>query len=365
MNLETGKIPGYQLIFLIMGFVSSLSMLFLPTQPAKNLAWLAILVSIIEGLLFASIYTTLALRFPGKTLVEINEFILGPLVGKIVSLGFLWYFLHLASLHLRNYGDFFTIVYPETPLIVFLIATIFVCALAVKNGIEVIARCSILLVSLIIFLYFFDLFILLKEMDLSKLLPLRNVSVQDFFKASNAVNSVSFGETIIFMMIFPFLNKYVESRKSLLAIIIAGLLIAISAARNTAVMGDLLSIFQYPTYETLKIVDVGDFLTRMEIVVSINFISMGFLKISILYYGLVLGTAQLLKLRTYHPLVFPFGVIITVLGVINYGAISELIPFALEIYPLYSFPFEIGIPLFLLVTAVVRGLPKKTKGDQI
>lgn len=297
--------------------------------------------------------------------MEINEIILGPLVGKLVSLGYLWFFLHLSSLHLRNYGDFFTIIYPETPLAVFLIAISFICALAVKNGIEVIARCSILLLLFVIFLYFFDLFILLKDVDLYKLLPFSNIPITDFFKASNAVNSVLFGQTIVFMMIFPSLNQRKEARKALYAIIFAGLLIAMSAARNTAIMGNLLSLFYFPTYETLKTINVGNFLTRIEIVVAINSISMGFLKISIIYHALVLGTAQLLRLRTCNPLILPFGVIIVIIGLINHNTLNELFPFVLEIFPLYTFPFEIGFPLLLLITAIIKGLPKRSKGDQI
>lgn len=363
MKLETGKISGSQLVFLMTGFIISISLLFIPAQSAKHLTWLAVMVSTIEGLFFAFIYITLAARFPGKTLIEINELILGPIGGKLLSLCYLWFFLHLASLNLRNYGDFFSLIYPETPLIIFVISTIFICAIAVKNGIEVLARCSILLVSFFIFLYITDLLVLLKDMKLSNLLPLRDISLKDFFKASNATNSVLFGETIAFMMIFPFLNKVQEAKKSLFAILIAGALITMSAARNTAVLGNLLSLVYYPTFNTLKIVNIGDLLTRLEILVAISFIYMGFLKISVLYYGSVLGTAQLLNLRTYHPLILPFGAIITVLCIINYESFTEAIPFFSDIYPYYSFPFELGLPLLLLLTAMIRGLPKKAKGD--
>lgn len=363
MNLEGGKISGSQLIFLMIGFIFGLSTILVPTQPAKQLSWLAILVSGLEALIFFAVYTTLALRFPGKTLIEFNDIIYGPYIGKIISLGYLWYFLHVASLNLKIISDFFTTIFlPETPLTVLMILLTLVCASAVRNGIEVIARCSIPLSIITIFLYIFDTLMLLKDTDFTKLLPFGDVRWQDFLKAVNNGATVSFGATIAFLMVFAFLNKPKETKKASFAIIITSLFLAMATARNTALLGNIVSIATYPSLIAIRQINIGEFLTRMEITAAIIFIATIFVRISVLYYAVVLGTAQLLRLRSYLPLVLPVGVIIIILGLLNFENTLEDFYFAANYYPFYSLPFQVGIPLLSLLVAVIRGVPKKAKG---
>ncbi|MFZ5944673.1 MAG: GerAB/ArcD/ProY family transporter [Bacillota bacterium] len=92
MKLEGDKISSSQLTFLIIGFTIGSSVIFCPGQAAGHDAWLAVLAGLGAGLFFAIIYTALASRFPGKTLAEFNDLVYGPYLGKVISLGYLWYF---------------------------------------------------------------------------------------------------------------------------------------------------------------------------------------------------------------------------------------------------------------------------------
>ena len=90
MELEKGKIGNYQLTLLITGFLIGSSIILSPGGRAKHDAWLAIVLGMIEGIMFALIYAYLSKRFQGKTLIQINEIVYGPYIGKCVSLMFLW-----------------------------------------------------------------------------------------------------------------------------------------------------------------------------------------------------------------------------------------------------------------------------------
>jgi len=360
--LEKGKISAVQLAYVVFILITSLSVIFVPAQPAKHLAWLALLGALGEGLLFFYVCTTLAQKFPDKTLIGINDAVFGPLLGKLVSLAFLWYFIQIASYNLRAIADFFATLFPETPIVVFLLFLVLTSASAVRNGIEVIARCSVLIVPLLIFNYLFDDILLIKDMDFSSLLPLGDVPLTDFLKSVHAINSVQYGETVVLLMVYPFLSNIKKARVSVAAFIIAAALMAGSAARNTAVLGSLGPITTYTTFQTIRVINIGEFLTRLEILIAVAFIFMAFIKISVFYYASVLGLAQLLKLRTYLPLVLPSAVLITVFSIINFTSAIEAMHFTSETYPYYSLPFQIGLPLFTLVIAKVRGLPGKKKG---
>lgn len=361
MKLGQGKISWNQYILLYFGFINSIALIFLPAAKAKHLIWLAVLASIMAGLFYVYVYVTLALMFPGKTFFAINDLVFGAYVGKLISASYLWFFLLSTALNLRVFGNFFTVLYPETPLLVFLVMTILVSAMAVRRGIEVIARCAQFLVPITIIFAFFTTSMLIKDMDIRNLLPVAGISWKDFLQATQAVTSFLFGETIVFIMIIPYLNKVREAKKSIIPLLLAGLYLAVITARNTAVLGIAGTIVQYPSFEVLKTINIGDILTRLEIIIAISFLFMGFLRISLFYYGLVLGTAQLLKLRSYKPLINPLAALITCLSIINFENVHEDFVFANFYFPLYSFPFQVGLPLLALVVAMLRGLHKKEK----
>ena len=102
MELERGKINNLHLTFLIIGFTFGSSVIISPGKGAGQDTWLAILAGLAEGLIFAWIFFTLAVKFPGKNIIQINEVVFGVFTGKVISLLYLWYFFHLGSLVLRN-----------------------------------------------------------------------------------------------------------------------------------------------------------------------------------------------------------------------------------------------------------------------
>ena len=143
----------------------------------------------------------------------------------------------------------------------------------------------------------------------------------------------------------------------------AGLLLTVGAIYNAAGLGAAAGLYNYPTFQVSRLINVGELLNRMEIIIMVAFLSMGFVKISVLLYGTVLGSAQLLGLRTYRPLILPLGILMIILSLINFKSVTENIWVANQIYPIYAIPFEVIIPLLTLSVAVLRRLPKAKLGN--
>src|SRR5690606_501243 len=117
---------------------------------AKNDAWLAMLLGGAGGVLLMWIYTAIALLNPSKTLVDILKEKLGKVAGNILAVLYTWYFIHLASLVLRDFGEFIcTVTFPETPMAVVIGLFALIMVYAINSGIEVIGRLSELLVPVI------------------------------------------------------------------------------------------------------------------------------------------------------------------------------------------------------------------------
>ena len=124
--------------------------------------------------------------------------------------------------------------------------------------------------------------------------------------------------------------------------------------RNTAVLGNIVSIHLLPSYQVARIINVGEFITRMEILIALLLLFNEFVKICIMYYTTVLSIAQFFKLRSYKPLVIPVGIISIVLSIIMFDSPAEHANFAATIYVIYVIPVIIIFPIISLIIASIR-----------
>lgn len=361
MQLEQGRISSRELLVIAFVFTIGSSILLNPSVLVGRNAWLVILAGMLEGLFFAFIFTTLAMRFKGKNLVEINNLIFGSILGKVISLAYLGYFLLVGSLALRTFGAFFVVgFYPETPLIVFIVLEAIVCAYAVRHGLEVIARCSLIFVPIVIIFLVVDVFFLLNQMDLTKLLPFFDVSWSQFLQATQAIAAFPFGETIAFLMIFAYVKEQQKARRSFfLALFFAGIILCVMLAKVIATLGDIVIINTYPFLTSVRLINVAEVFTRLELIIISSILMMGFLKMAIFYYVSTLGLAQVFKLRSYQPLVIPVGIIMIVLSMLIVENTNEMMKLAMYKYPYFALPFQFGLPLLSLLVAAIRGVRVK------
>lgn len=360
MQLEQGRISSSQLVILATGFLMGSSFILNPGQEAMNNAWLAVITGTLEALVFVLAFTSLCGMYPRKTIVEINDIVLGPYIGKFFSICYLWFFFHIGAMVLRNFGGFFSTLMPTTPMAVFIIVALLVCAATVQQGIEGITRVSQILVPVTIITFIITTALVSNQMDLSNFLPFMDISIQKFIQASHTTASFPFGEIIAFIMILPFLNKSEHSRKSMIyALLISSSIYLIAVIRNTAVLGDFAAISFFPALSVIRLIDLAAIITRIDIIIATSFLVMGYIYVSVVYYGTVLGIAQLFKLSTFRPLILPIGFLMFIMSIIQFENCMENISFASNIYPYYSLPFEFLLPLITLFIAKVRNLKIK------
>lgn len=361
MKLEKGEISSSQLMFLIVGFMQGELLASSFAYPiSKHDTWLAVLAGLTAGLLIALVYIALAGKFPGKNLVQIHDLIYGPYLGKLVSLQYIGLFVILLSVHLWFIGDFIlTYIMPETPIIVIMIMFTFICAWAVRQGIEVIARMNVLSVFITFLIILLTFVLLLKDMEFTNLLPIFEVPLDDFIQSTHIIMNVSFSELLIFLMVIPYMNKPKQAKKSvLLGMLIGGLFLLIATIRNIATLGPLVTILTSPSMESVRLIHIGKILTRLEILVAMTQILLLFIITSVIYYATVLGIAQIAKLRSYVPLVLPIGIIAITLSLISIDSRMQLEYSATHTTPIYRVYFYIITPLISLLVAKLRKLPK-------
>lgn len=123
------------------------------------------------------------------------------------------------------------------------------------------------------------------------------------------------------------------------------------------VLGGITARFVYPVMSSVRYISIADFLEHLEAFVMAIWVAGTFLKISVFYYVLVLGTAQWLHLSDYRLIVFPIGFLLLLFAVWAAPNLMELSHFLGTTAPFYLSSVQTALPLLLLLIAKWRKQP--------
>ena len=356
--MEKYKISSLQLTFLIIGFLFGSSGIISPATSARQDAWLAFLIGWVGGFLLIGVCLAIAKLNPSKTLVEILKSNFGALIGSIIAIFYIFYFIHLASIVLRNFGEFINIVtHPNTPMLFIIACMAIVCAYALRKGVEVLGRTSEMLVPLLPITLTVAFIGASRLFDITNFEPALINGWKPVIPTIFSVISFPFGETIVFLTIFTYLNKKKNLNTSVLTgTLIAGLFLLTILMRDTMALGvEAINRATFPTELASKLV----FGINIYPIILVNLLIGGFIKITVCLYTAITSTAELIKLSDHKVLILPITAFTVVLSVWVYQNVLEMFAFA-DIYPYYAIPFQIIIPALLLAISIIKKILNKS-----
>ncbi|WP_231956235.1 GerAB/ArcD/ProY family transporter [Aneurinibacillus soli] len=327
------------------------------TFEAKQDAWIGAILGIGVGIAAAILYSRLGRYFPNMTLVEYSETILGKWVGKGVSVLFICFFFTIASLILRNLGDFLTTqIMPETPIQFIEIIFVIIVIMGVRLGLETLAGAAgIFLPWFILLLVILTLF-LIPEIDIKKIQPVFEEGIKPIIHSALLFMGFPFFEIVAFLMFIPYVDKQEKVGKALIVGTGAGglvlftlTLLSVLVLGPTATAGNA-----YPSYLLAKKINIGNFITRIEAIMAIMWFVTIFFKLALSFYASILGLAQLLKLKEYRILTLPLSMILIVASLVLEPNTPYLIKFNESSWWLYSSTYGLIFPALLLVVAMLR-----------
>ena len=351
--MEKARISGIQLFLLLMGFLFGSTVILNPALSAKNDAWLAIILGGVSGAFLIGVYVSVALLNPSRTLVEILRDRFGKFIGTAVSILYIWYFIHLASLVLRNFGEFIaTVTFPETPMEAVIGIFSVILAYGVNSGIEVMGRLSELFVPIVPVVVLIISLSLITTCDFTAFLPVLENGVAPVLNAALGFVTFPFGETVAFLMLFPHLNKKESLKKiaalSALSMIVLCLFIFM---RDISVLGsDLMYRATFTPHLTSLLIPN----LNVEPLVDINLLIGGGIKISVCIYAAVKAISQVSGTGDYRKLTTAVTTFCAVLSIWVYENVLEMFSWAEKVWPYYSIPFQVIIPLLLLFLSVKK-----------
>ena len=357
--LEGGKIDSWQAVFLNVIMVSATALLGAPAIMAAQAGhdgWLSALLATMLGLPIAWITVKLNSLYPGQTLIQYLEDILGRWPGKALGLLYLLYFTHITSIMVREYGSFLVDVFLiGTPITVVNAIGLIISAYTIKLGLEVLARSNQFFFPWVIVSLVVTLLLVIPEMDLTRMQPVLEAGGLEIFKGSLAPLAWH-GEIIAFAMVIPFLAKPGEAGKIVIrTFIFLGLIFFLLVAAGLAVFGPGLANMNYPILNVARVISLARTIERPEPLIIMAWVTGGLFKVTFFYYIIVLGSAQLLQLKSYRPLVLPVGAILAALSINVAGSTLEMFDFIAHYWPFYALStFEFGFPALLLGIALIR-----------
>jgi Spore germination protein. len=167
------KITRWELVFAVLCFVQG-TMLRTSyiIDVTKNDSWAMAVSGLLLTLLLISVYSALMRLFPGKSLIEINDIVFGAVLGKAVSILYLFYFLSLCALNTRDLGNFVvSAMLPNTPLVAVITLFLLACVYTLRKGVENLLHLSIIIAIAAIVILVINAVLILKDVRLSFLKP--------------------------------------------------------------------------------------------------------------------------------------------------------------------------------------------------
>lgn len=360
MMLEKGKINAGEFSIIVFIFTVGTAVISLPAllaAIAKQDAWIASALTILPGLLSIFVYIQLISLYPSMTYVEVNEKILGKWFGKLASVLYLIYVLIITCGGCRAIGDFVTTqIMVDTPIQVIIILFVLTSVIGIRLGLEVICRTALIFFPWIVLLLSMLFLFLIPQMKLENIQPILGEGIKPIISGSYHQLGLPYLQLIILLMITPFVAEKSEMKKSFyLATIMGGFLLTIIVLFCILILGaDFTSRQAYPTYILGKKISIGNFFERVEVIVAIIWVFTIYFKVTICYYGLTLGLAQLLGLKNYQILIFPLSFLILPFSIFLLPNVVSINEFNVITLTPYSLTICFILPLLLVVVGKVR-----------
>ncbi|MBD0380740.1 GerAB/ArcD/ProY family transporter [Paenibacillus sedimenti] len=332
-------------------------LLFIPViinQSGRD-SWISVLCTLIPVVVLGCITAHLAQRYPGKTIMEYSEDIMGKWLGKLFAFLFIFYFFHDASISIRGFGEFFTTaVTPRTPILVYMSCIVFLAAFTVRSGLETMARTNQIFLFSMIPIGLLASTLTHKDKDFQNFLPVLEHGMKPVLLGSLSLFSL-FSTFFVMGMIFPYVRTDKQlKRYSMLTMIILIIMFLGPITGPVALFGAERSQgLSFPTFQILRDIKVGQ-LQRLDFIGILLWSLGSYAKISLFLYATCMGTAKLFRLNNHTKLTTPFGILLIIVSLLNEDNFVGLYRFLTNIYPYYSTLLGFLLPCILLVVSMVR-----------
>jgi len=359
MKIKEGPFGIAEAVILLA--ISNIARIFLPypsylAEIGGSAAWMTPLGGLVIALAGVYIVSLLLKKSPDNTIIEVTEDAFGPVIGIVLNLVTIAFFMAVSSLFVREFSEALIIAaLHNTPISVISVSYMVVGLLGAYLGIEAMARTARLTYLYVLGGIAVLLTALIPQWNIHDLFPLfGNGPLQVFGLGTYSTAAVT--EIILAAVLVQAMggaDKYgsIGYRSMLIAFALLMTLMAtlvLTLGRQTSIESTL------PFYKLSRNIYLGRFFQRVEAIFIIIWSVIGGLKIALTLYGASVSLARTLKLPDYRPLIWPLGLSIFILSLLPLD-----MPTAIKLDTDFLRPYALIsnylIPLLILAAYWLKG----------
>ncbi|MBA2937569.1 endospore germination permease [Paenibacillus sp. CGMCC 1.16610] len=356
------KITRWQLFWMFTTLEISMS-IWLTVSPtietARQDAWISLLLAGVIGIAVTLILVLVSQRHSAYTLVEFAQKLCGKWVGKLIAALYIMVWFSVSADILRIFSLFIKqFLFHDTPI--WVIAILMVSAMVYINyagNIEAIARFSELAGPLLLIGILITFGLNVTNLHPELILPVFADSGAVPILKGSFVNASFLGESMMIMMLTPFIvNSQKMLKPALLAICVPSLVAVLTAIFVVMTFGtNIGSTLIYPYFSMVRFINYLEFIQNMDVWIMFIWIFSVFVKLAIYLFINSYGTAQLLGIKNWRILIGFAAVVIFAISLTPANIIG-LLDYAKLVWIIYIFPiFIVGLPILLLFISFLRG----------
>lgn len=354
------KLSPLQLYALMLVFLLGTSIIFGTPRLVPD-TWIVDLLTIVPSFLLAGLYLLLIRYGGGGNLFDMLVGAWGRIAGRALILVYTVYFLYIAARNLRDMLELImTSLLRNTPGELVILIFVVIVAYAAMGGIVALGRLSVL-IALMVILFFATLTFLLifsGSVDSERLLPFLS---EGLAKVAGSVFRGSlwfpYGELVVFLVFHSFFGGFGRIGKTgTYALLSSAVVLTFSDVLQICTLGIENKKFSvFALLDAARLINVANFITRMDALVAFIFLFGVLLKASVLLHAGIRGAVFLFKADE-NRFAYPLALLIGSLSLLVSRNHAEHVSEGL-IYAMYwlHLPLQLGVPLATLILLRMRG----------
>jgi spore germination protein KB len=329
---------------------------------AKQDTWLCLIIGTLLSFLLYWLYSSVIELYPGRNYYDNIMKACGTVAGKILVSVLSLYALFTGALVLRDDSEFIHIEnLTETPIIALYVCLIGMALYALRCRLYVLARLAKFLLPIIFGCIAITVIFSVKDWDFSHLKPYFGTGFSSIAGGSLLVLSLPFGESAVCASLFGQLDSRVRPFPVFAKGAVLGSCVLLAAnLRNILSLGYSSGVYSFSSYEAVSLVALGEFFTRIEVLIGIVLLLTGFFKGCVFLFGFASGVAKVLGLKDYEPISAACALFLLTATMFTVSDSQELMKIV-PLVPFYSLPIQVLVPLAALIAGKLRSRIKPRK----
>ena len=323
--------------------------------------WFSALIGAAASLPIVLLYGAISVLCPNEGLFGAAESVFGKAIGKFLSLIYVIYAVLTVAVTLRYLTEFIQVVsLHRTPQWLMLLLFGAICGYVASKGNWITARLSEFILPVTVGIFIFVLVCSWDFYDRSNIIPGLDESIKTFTESAFSIASFSFCEAVFFLELLK--DSDAPPKKTYFTlvsgIVLSALYTSLLLLSDRLILGNSGSILYFPHYEAVSVINIGDFITHIEVISIISFLLCVIIKNSVSLFASTEGMKKLFPEPQRKLFTFITTAAATIIGLFIFDSTADIYSFH-RINGYLVVIFQVLIPFALFIGALIKNFINK------